>query len=90
VVLPARPASPVFGGVGETSPFLREVSFARIAEDFGCFGVLVEEPDGIRAALEAALASGRPAVVEVVSDDRSAPSAAGRGPITETKRHNTA
>ncbi len=56
------------GGVGETSPFLREVSFARIAEDFGCFGVRVEHPEGIRAGLDAALASGRPAVVEVVSD----------------------
>jgi len=56
------------GGVGETSPFLQEVSFARIAEDFGCFGARVEKPDGIRGALDAALASGRPAVVEVISD----------------------
>jgi acetolactate synthase-1/2/3 large subunit len=56
------------GGVGETSPFVREVSFARIAEDFGCFGIRVEEPANIRPALEKALASGRPAVVEVVSD----------------------
>ena len=23
------------GGVGETSPFLRQVSFAKVAEDFG-------------------------------------------------------
>jgi acetolactate synthase-1/2/3 large subunit len=56
------------GGVGETSPFHRDVSFARLAEDMGCFGVKVEEPAGIRPALEQALASGRPAVVEVVSD----------------------
>jgi thiamine pyrophosphate-dependent acetolactate synthase large subunit-like protein len=56
------------GGVGETSPFLKDVSFARIAEDFGCFGVRVEEPAGIRGALDSALASGRPAVVELVSD----------------------
>jgi acetolactate synthase-1/2/3 large subunit len=56
------------GGVGETSPFLHEVSFAKIAEDFGCFGVRVEQPDGIRGALDAALASGRPAIVEVISD----------------------
>ena len=56
------------GGVGETSPFHKDVSFARIAEDLGCFGVRVEKPEAIRGALDAALASGRPAVVELVSD----------------------
>jgi acetolactate synthase-1/2/3 large subunit len=56
------------GGVGETSPFEHSVSLAKIAQDFGCFGVRVEKPDEIRGALDAALASGRPAVVEVVSD----------------------
>jgi thiamine pyrophosphate-dependent acetolactate synthase large subunit-like protein len=39
-----------------------------VAEDLGCFGVRVEQPDQIRGALEQALAAGRPAVVEVVSD----------------------
>jgi acetolactate synthase-1/2/3 large subunit len=56
------------GGVGVTSPFQREVSLARIAEDFGCFAVRVEKPDGIRPALDAALAAGRPAVVELISE----------------------
>jgi len=56
------------GGVGETSPFLHDVSFAKVAEDLGCFGIRVERPDGIRPALDKALASGKPAVVEVVSD----------------------
>jgi acetolactate synthase-1/2/3 large subunit len=56
------------GGVGETSAFHQDVSFARIAEDFGCFGARVEQPDGIRPALDKALESGRPAVVEVVTD----------------------
>lgn len=56
------------GGVGETSPFHADVSFARLAEDMGCFGVRVEQPGDIRPALDRALASGRPAVVEVVSD----------------------
>jgi len=56
------------GGVGETSPFVREVSFARLAEDMGCVGFRVEAPAEIRSALEKALVSGRPAVVEVVSD----------------------
>jgi acetolactate synthase-1/2/3 large subunit len=56
------------GGVGETSPFHKDVSFAKVAEDLGCFGVRVEQPARIRAALDQALASNRPAVVEVVSD----------------------
>ncbi|HLF77623.1 MAG TPA: thiamine pyrophosphate-dependent enzyme, partial [Dehalococcoidia bacterium] len=56
------------GGVGETSPFLGSVSFAKVAEDLGCFGVRVEDPAHIRPALDQALASNRPAVVEVVSD----------------------
>ena len=45
-----------------------DVDFARLAEDLGCFGVRVEEPEQIRPALEAALACGRPAVVDVVTD----------------------
>jgi acetolactate synthase-1/2/3 large subunit len=56
------------GGVGETSPFEHGVSFAKIAEDFGAFGIRVEQPNEIRPALDKALASGRPAVVEIVSD----------------------
>jgi acetolactate synthase-1/2/3 large subunit len=56
------------GGVGETSPFHNDVSLARVAEDFGCVGLRVEKPDAIRVALDAALASNRPAVVELVSD----------------------
>jgi acetolactate synthase-1/2/3 large subunit len=56
------------GGVGETSPFHSDVSFARLAEDMGCFGIRVEQPAGIRSALDRALASGLPAIVEVVSD----------------------
>ncbi len=45
-----------------------DVDFARLAEDLGCFGARVERPDQVRPALEAALASGRPAVVDVVTD----------------------
>jgi acetolactate synthase-1/2/3 large subunit len=44
------------------------VSFARIAEEMGCLGIRVETPDRIAPALRAALASGRPAVVDVVTD----------------------
>ena len=45
-----------------------DVDFARLAEDLGCFGARVEEPEQVRPALEAALACGRPAVVDVVTD----------------------
>ena len=45
-----------------------DVDFARLAEDLGCFGARVEEPGQMRPALEAALACGRPAVVDVVTD----------------------
>jgi acetolactate synthase-1/2/3 large subunit len=56
------------GGVGETSPFNRDVNLAQVAQSFGCFGERVERPDGIKPALDRAIASGRPAVVEVLSD----------------------
>ncbi len=56
------------GGVSETSRFEESVNFAQIAEGFGCLGIRVDEPAGIRPALEQALASGRPAVVEVLTD----------------------
>jgi acetolactate synthase-1/2/3 large subunit len=56
------------GGVGESSLFNGEVNFAKVAESMGCFGQRVDKPDQIRPALEKALASGRPAVVEVLTD----------------------
>jgi acetolactate synthase-1/2/3 large subunit len=56
------------GGVAETSRFVGEVNFAQVAESMGCFGQRVDKPDQIRPALEKALASGRPAIVEVLSD----------------------
>ncbi len=56
------------GGVGETSPFHREVSLADVANSMGCLGIRVEEPAAIRPALDQALAAGRPTVVEIVSD----------------------
>ena len=54
----------------------REQNFARIAEAMGCFGVRVERPEEIRPALQRALTSDRPAVVDIVSDiDALAPAA---------------
>jgi thiamine pyrophosphate-dependent acetolactate synthase large subunit-like protein len=43
-------------------------AFHKMAEALGCYGELVEEPEGIRPALERAAASGCPAVVNVVTD----------------------
>ncbi|HUP95033.1 MAG TPA: thiamine pyrophosphate-dependent enzyme, partial [Burkholderiales bacterium] len=44
------------------------VNFAKVAESLGCVGFRAEKPADIKGALEKALASGRPAVVDVVSD----------------------
>ena len=46
----------------------RPTHFARIAEEMGCLGLRVEQPDQIRPALEQALAADRPALVEVLTD----------------------
>jgi acetolactate synthase-1/2/3 large subunit len=47
------------------------VQLARVAESMGALGIRVEKPGELRPALDRALASGRPAVVEVVSDIRA-------------------
>ena len=46
----------------------RDTDFARVAEAMGCFGIRVDQPGQIQSALEQAFASGRPAVVDVVTD----------------------
>jgi acetolactate synthase-1/2/3 large subunit len=52
-----------------------DVDMAKVAESMGAFGIRVERPGDIQSALEQALASGRPAVVDVVTDpaDSEAP-----------------
>ena len=45
-----------------------DLDLSAIARAMGCFGERVEQPDGIRPALERALESGRPAVVDIASD----------------------
>ncbi|MDF1592713.1 MAG: thiamine pyrophosphate-binding protein [Desulfobacterales bacterium] len=49
------------------------VNFAKIAEDIGCLGIRVESPDEISSALKEALASDKPAVVDVVTDMNAKP-----------------
>ncbi len=57
----------ISGNPGELYEF-SDVDLAKMAEAMGCFGVKVEQPGAIQGAIEQALASGRPAVVEVVTD----------------------
>ena len=45
-----------------------DVDFSKIAQSMGGFGIRVERPGDIQNALEQALASGKPAVVDIASD----------------------
>ena len=56
------------GGVLENVSYEKDVNFAKVAEAMGCAGFRVEKPADVRPALEKALASGKPAVVDVVTD----------------------
>jgi len=56
------------GRATEMWHFSHEVNFAKVAEAMGCVGIRVERPEDIRPALEKALASRCPAVVEVISE----------------------
>jgi thiamine pyrophosphate-dependent acetolactate synthase large subunit-like protein len=52
----------------------RELGHSRydlMAAAFGCHAEFVEEPEQIRAALERAFASGKPAVVNVITDPKA-------------------
>ena len=57
----------ISGNPGELYEF-SNVDLAKMAEAMGCYGVKVEQPGDIQSAIEQALASGKPAVVEVVTD----------------------
>jgi acetolactate synthase I/II/III large subunit len=53
-----------------------KMNFARLAEDMGALGIRVEKPGDIAPALAAALAAGRPAVIDIATDiDALAPTA---------------
>ena len=45
-----------------------KVDFSKIAESMGALGIRVTKPAELRSALDQAISSGRPAVVEVLSD----------------------
>nr|MDQ3804804.1 thiamine pyrophosphate-dependent enzyme [Acidobacteriota bacterium] len=63
----------VFLGNPEYGVDLHNPDFAKFAEACGGVGITVERPEEIRPALERALASDRPAVVEVVVDPYEPP-----------------
>ena len=47
---------------------LSEVDFASVAESLGCFGMQVRDPRKLEGAIDAALNSGKPAVIDVNTD----------------------
>ena len=51
-----------------------DVDLAKVAESMGALGIRVDRPGDIQSALEQALASGRPAVVDVVTDPKESES----------------
>jgi acetolactate synthase-1/2/3 large subunit len=53
---------------GEMWHFSPSVNFSAVAETMGALGIRVTKPAEIRSALDRAISSGRPAVVEVMSD----------------------
>jgi acetolactate synthase I/II/III large subunit len=56
------------GGVIENARFEKAVNFSKVADSMGCVGFRVDKAADIKPALDKALAAGRPAVVEVLSD----------------------
>ena len=51
----------------------RGANFAKIAQELGCLGIRVEDPQQIAGALKAALEADRPVVVDVVTDETCKP-----------------
>jgi len=47
----------------------QDIDFAKIAEEMGCLGIRVEKAEDISKALRTALASDRPSVVDVITDE---------------------
>jgi acetolactate synthase-1/2/3 large subunit len=48
------------------------VDFARVAEAIGCFGITVTKPGELKGAIDAAFASKKPSVINVVGDANAA------------------
>lgn len=52
---------------------LKDIRYDKIVEELSCHGEFVTEPEQIRPALERAFNSGKPALVNVIPDDRVHP-----------------
>ncbi len=59
-------------GVDEVWQF-SDINFAEIANAMGCFGIQVKKLGNLGKALEQALASGKPAVIDVITDINAIP-----------------
>ncbi len=66
----ARSVRQAYGDRGNPDALFKftKVNFSRVAEEMGCFAMRVERPEEIAPALRKALAAGKPAVVEVITD----------------------
>ncbi len=53
--------------------WFEELDYAKIAEDMGCYGVRVERPGETFDALKGAFDSGKPAIVDVITDKDEKP-----------------
>jgi acetolactate synthase-1/2/3 large subunit len=63
--------NPYRGDAGQDAELMwkfGKYNFAEIAREFGCEGIRVEDPSELAGALRQGMASGRPAVVDVLSD----------------------
>jgi acetolactate synthase-1/2/3 large subunit len=60
---------------GDRGSFYRfsSTNFARIAEEMGCLGVRVEQPEQLPDVLKQSLSSGKPVVIDVVTDSKGIP-----------------
>jgi acetolactate synthase-1/2/3 large subunit len=55
-------------GRGREMWVYEDINIAKVAEAMGCVGIRVERPDELRPALERAFKTGRPTVLDVVTD----------------------
>jgi acetolactate synthase-1/2/3 large subunit len=58
----------MYGGNRLVVTMLAEGRYDQVAEGFGCFGAYVERPGDVAAAMREALASNRPACVNIITD----------------------
>lgn len=66
-------SSQMMGGVGsliETEHYA-DVRYDLVAQAFGCHGEKVDEIDQLRPALERAVESGKPALIQVIVDQNA-------------------